>query len=83
MLCEQNKGTVAKINLPKAPHKRRFKSQFLWWPTRMSKLNQNVSGCTADISTLERACSGADTQKMDYVISPVERATEWEFDYIL
>lgn len=42
MLCEQNKGTVVKINVPKALHKRHFKSQFLRRPNRMSELNQNM-----------------------------------------
>lgn len=55
MLCEQNKGTAVKINVPKALHKLHFKSRFLRQPNRMSKLNQNVSGCMLDISEIKRA----------------------------
>lgn len=76
MLCEQNKGTVAKINVPKDLHKRHFKSQFLRWPNRMSKLNQKVSGCMVDISTLKRAYPSFNIQKMDYVMSPIKYGTE-------
>lgn len=70
MLCEQNKEMTVKINVPKALHKLHLKSRFLRQPNRMSKLNQKVSGCMLDISTLKRSHPNFNTQKMYYVMPP-------------
>jgi len=83
MLCERNKETAAKINVPKALHKLHLKSRFLRQPNRMSKLNQNVSGCMLDISTLKRSHPSFNTQKMDYVMPPMKHDAKWKFYYVL
>lgn len=45
--------------------------------------SKHVSGSTIDISTLKRAYPSFNTQKMDYIMSPVKYGAEWEFDYML